>query len=219
MLLDLLLAISLFSIAAAAETCQSTRGAFGHLEGSVQHVPVAYQLELQPGTALESVLETVETALVDQLLPYAFRECTEDALITDVISGIRSTALYPVDGVACSTTTTTTPDNICFVVRGHLDVYLADPHAAGIIRQAIAMDLHAVLDHHSVDHVTNEVVAVSFVDVNTLPAESLAPLQDASDNTSYLPLMAINLLLVSLALVCHRRQVRQDNSTYLPLSR
>eukprot|EP00977_Amphora_coffeiformis_P012300 scaffold3040_cov152-Amphora_coffeaeformis.AAC.3 len=228
LLLYLLLAIVRVSTS-AAESCRSTKGAFGQLEGSVQHVPVAYQLELQLGTAIETVLATVEIALVDQLLSYTFRECTEDELITDVISGIQSRALRPVDGVACPTTTTTTTttttasslsDSICFIVRGQLDVYLADPHAAGIIKQAIAMDVQAVLDHHSVEHATSEeVVAVSFVDVYTLPAEDVVT-HDAStsDQTSYVSLFVVNMLLVSLALVCHRRQVRQDGSQYLPMS-
>ena len=221
LLLYVLLATCPFSI--AAERCQSSKGAFGHLEGSVQHVPVAYQLQLQLGTAIESVLETVEVALVNQLLSYTFRECTDDELITDVIAGIRSSALHPVDGVACSTTTTTTmpSDSICFIVRGQLDVYLAEPHAAGIIKQAIAMDLQAVLDHHSVEHATSEeVVAVSFADVHTLPAEDFVVIHDItswSAQTSYVALFVINLLLLSLALVCHRRQARQDGIVYLPL--
>lgn len=210
-----------FVFVSAAETCQSTQRTFGLLEGTVQRVPVAYQLELQPGTAVESVLETVEAALVDQLLPYVFRECTEDELITDVITGIHSSSLHTVDGLACDSTQTTRTDTVCFVLRGHLDVYLGDPHAAGIVRQAIAMDLQAVLDRHAVDHVANDVVVdVSFVDVQRLPPAKYDMTVDetASSSTSYTYLSLVNLVLVSLALVCHRCQGTHENRhQYLPL--
>ena len=196
----------------------------------MQHVPFAYQLELTVGTDVDEVLETVETTLVDQLLPYTFRECTEDDLITDMITGLRG-ALHdqPVDGVAC-TTVMSSPLNICFVIRGHLDVYLAVEQAAAIVRQAIQLDLHAILDHHAVDHVAEGVVAVSFVDVATLPPP---PPQDESEVTGRrrlrqahdhenVPMYVgmITLLLATLAwtwrqIVYSHTDDLQDN--YLPL--
>ena len=240
LLLHYLLLAALPISFAFGESCQSTKGAYGHLEGTVQHVPVAYQLELQLGTAIETVLEAVETALVDQLLPYIFRECTDDELITDILSGIRSAAIRPVNGVACSITTkpsssssssSSTRDSICFVVRGQLDLYyLADSHAMeSIIRQAIVMDVQAILDHHSVDHSTSEeVIAVSFVDVHALPNDDPVSVRDRSslsssslspfEQKSYISLFVVNIILMSFALVCHRRRILQDGSVYLPLS-
>ena len=199
--------------------CESTRGEFGSLEGNLLHVPFAYQLELRVGTAVEEVLGTVETALVDQLLPYTFRECTEDDLITDVITGVRSNLRNnkPVDGVACRAVTN--PNNLCFVVRGHLDVYLADSQAASIVRQAISLDMQAILGHHAMDHVTDEVVVVSFVDVNELPPEP--PVVKTSgaiiDYDIFIYMGFTTLVLAALTLVWNRRTSSSED--YLPLQR
>ena len=205
-----------FGHAAESRRCQSIKGEFGSLEGNRQTVPFAYQLELTPGTAWEDVMETVESELVNQMLPYTFRECTEDELITDAIVGVKS-SLHdePVDGVAC--TAVTSPSNICFVVKGHLDVFVAESHdMASIVRQAIHMDMHAVLDHHSVDHVTDEVVAVSFVDVATLPPETEGT---EPENRSYDAMIyagsAATFFVGLVLLWCQRRNSAED---YLPLS-
>lgn len=228
-MLSLLVCVLLSSGLATSEepprVCKSVQGEFGSLEGTLQHVPFAYQLELTVGTDIEQVLETVETSLVDQLLPYTFRECTEDDLITDMITGVRG-ALHndrPVDGVAC-TAVVSSPLNICFVVRGHLDVYLAVKDAAAIVRQAIQLDLHAILDHHAVNHVTDGVVAVSFVDVNTLPPEPepelMSSIMASLASAASVPLHAAVAALLLVALTLTWRQCKSgnnDDEDYLPL--
>lgn len=220
--LTLLLSCTILLLASSAGTaeqkrCQSINGGFGSLQGNLLQVPFAYQLELTLGTPVEEVLGEVETALVDQLLPYTFRECTDDDLIADAIAGVQSNiSTEPVAGVACRGALNN-PDNLCFVVRGHLNVFLAESQAAALVRQAISLDLHAVLDHHAVDHVTEDVVAVSFVDVNTLPSTSVVmKARDAAISWDLLVYMTLTaFVLAALALVWNRRMRPSDD--YLPL--
>ena len=155
---------------------------------------------------------------------------TLDLVITDMIAGIRG-ALHdqPVDGVAC-TAIVSSPLNICFVIRGYLDVFMAVEQAAAIVRQAIQLDLHAILDHHAVDHVADGVVAVSFVDVATLPPPP--PPQDPSHVTSrrrlreedhlnvplYAGLAALLMAVFAAALrQCATRRNKDHQDDYLPL--
>lgn len=222
LLLALLLSLTMHSTSRGASAeqerkCQSSKGAFGSLEGNHLQVPFAYQLELTQGTAVDQVLGTVQSALVDQLLPYTFRECTEDDLITDVIAGVQSNLHNrSVDGVDCRDVTS--PKNTCFVIRGYLDVYLAESQAAAIVRQAIALDLHAVLDHHAMDHVTNEVVKVSFLDPTELPVEPVALMTDITliDYHVLIYMAFTALVLAALTLVCNRRMTVASGN-YLPL--
>lgn len=221
LLLVLLLSLTMLStsrhaLAQHERKCQSTKGAFGSLEGNHLQVPFAYQLELTRGTSVDRVLlGTLQTALVDHLIPYTFRECTEDDLITDVITGVQSNLHHkPVDGVDCRGVTR--PNSTCFVIRGYLDVYLAESQAADIVRQAISMDLRAVLGHHAMDHVTREIVKVSFLDPTELPVEPIVLMTDAVMDYHLLIYMAVTAMVVAaLTLACNRRMT--SSGDYLPL--
>lgn len=137
----------------ASSKCQESSihdGTFGSVNHGIRiQIPLAYQVEFLVGTDWQAVVPKVETSVVQQVVPYAFRECTDADLISDAIYGVQ-VILHRSQGVACAVRSMVNArGNLCVVVRGNLSVWLDEVAASNsLVRQALSYDLIAILGSH-----------------------------------------------------------------------